>query len=100
MDNSTMDNEQIHKWTMLQRTHLNNDKLHTAQKTPRTSKMDTFSMNTIHNPNIPQVLQAYGEFFHTQTSYGMHGYFLSFMFSHIPGSDNSRMLEMKKHLGW
>jgi hypothetical protein len=32
--------------------------------------------------------------------HGWHGYFSSFMFSQIPGSDASRMLEMKKHLGW
>jgi hypothetical protein len=31
---------------------------------------------------------------------GWQGYFLSFMFSQIPGSDASRVLEMKKHLGW
>jgi hypothetical protein len=35
-----------------------------------------------------------------QMDRGWHGYFLSFMFSHIPGSDASRLLEMKKHLGW
>jgi hypothetical protein len=33
-------------------------------------------------------------------AYGWQGYFLSFMFSQIPGSDASRVLEMKKHLGW
>jgi hypothetical protein len=32
--------------------------------------------------------------------FGWHGYFLSLMFSQIPGSDASRMVEMKKHLGW
>src|SRR5262249_44802402 len=31
---------------------------------------------------------------------GWNGYFLSFMFSQISGSDASRLLEMKKHLGW
>jgi hypothetical protein len=31
---------------------------------------------------------------------GYHGYLLTFMFSQILGSDASRLLEMKKHLGW
>ena len=57
-------------------------------------------MNTFKHHNIQRLLHEYGDFVNTQISHGMHGYFLSFMFRHIPGSDNSRMLEMKKHLGW
>jgi hypothetical protein len=57
-------------------------------------------MNTFNNHNIQRLLQEYGNFFHDQIAYGKQGYLFSFMFRHIPGSDNSRLLEMKKHLGW
>ena len=58
--------------------------------------MDTF-YNSHH---VQQLLQAYGTWVHDYMAYPWHGYFLTFMFSQIPGSDASRMLEMKKHLGW
>jgi hypothetical protein len=58
--------------------------------------MDTF----FNSHQVQRLLQAYGQWVLDYTAYGWHGYFLSFMFSQIPGSDASRMLEMKKHLGW
>jgi hypothetical protein len=63
----------------------------------RNSKeMDTICNNT----EIKKLLQSYGQLVHDHMDCGWHGYFLSFMFSQIPGSDASRMEEMKKHLGW
>jgi hypothetical protein len=58
--------------------------------------MDTF----YNNHQVQRLLQAYGNWVHDYMAYGFHGYLLTFMFSQIPGSDTSRMLEMKKHLGW
>jgi hypothetical protein len=56
-------------------------------------------MDTIYdNRQIQRLLQCYGDMVRDYMELGWHGYFLSFMFSHIPGSDASRMLEMKKHL--
>jgi hypothetical protein len=52
------------------------------------------------NYQVQRLLQAYGQWVHDHMDHGGHGYFLSFMFSQIPGSDVSRILEMKKHLGW
>ena len=49
---------------------------------------------------IKCVLEGYGNMVRNYLELGWHGYFLSFMFSQIPGSDASRMLEMKKHLHW
>jgi hypothetical protein len=51
-------------------------------------------------PRVQRLLQGYGNMVRDRMELGWHGYFLSFMFSHIPGSDASRMQEMKKHLGW
>lgn len=58
--------------------------------------MDTY----YSNHQVQQLLQAYGKLIHDRIDQGWLGYFLSFMFSQIPGSDASRMLEMRKHLGW
>jgi hypothetical protein len=58
--------------------------------------MDTF----YNNYQVQRLLQAYGNWVRGHMDRGWHGYFLSFMFSQIPGSDASRLLEMKKHLGW
>jgi hypothetical protein len=59
------------------------------------------SMDTLYNNyRIQQLLQAYGQWVHDHMAYGWHGFFLSFMFFQIPGSDVSRMEEMNKHLGW
>jgi hypothetical protein len=58
--------------------------------------MDIFCNNT----KIKTLLQSCGQWVHDHMACGWHGYFLSFMFSQIPGSDASRLLEMKKHLGW
>jgi hypothetical protein len=49
---------------------------------------------------VQRLLQAYGNWVRGHMDRGWHGYFLSFMFSQIPGSDASRLQEMKKHLGW
>jgi hypothetical protein len=57
---------------------------------------DTFYCNNW----VQKLLESYGQWVHDHMTYGWHGYFLSFMFSQIPGSDASRILEMKKHLGW
>jgi hypothetical protein len=58
-------------------------------------------LNTLSNDhNSKQLIQAYGDFVHTLIAYGWHGYLLSFMFAQIPGSDQAKMLEMKKNLGW
>jgi hypothetical protein len=58
-------------------------------------------MDTYHNNHqIQPLLETYGQWVHDHMDRGWHGYFLSFMFSHIPGSDASRMQEMKKHLRW
>jgi hypothetical protein len=57
-------------------------------------------MDTLYNNHqIQRLLQGYGQMVHNHIELGWHGYFLSFMFSHIPGSDASRLQEMKKHLG-
>jgi hypothetical protein len=63
--------------------------------TPNNNEMDTFYNNT----RVKKLLQSYGQWVQEHAACGWHGYFLSFMFSQIPGSDASRMLEMKKHLG-
>jgi hypothetical protein len=58
-------------------------------------------MDTIYNNHqVQRLLQGYGKMIRDHMDLGWHGYFLSFMFSHIPGSDASRLQEMKKHLGW
>ena len=46
------------------------------------------------------LIQAYGQWVHDYTAYGWRGYLLSFMFCQIKESDEKRMLEMRKHLGW
>jgi hypothetical protein len=51
-----------------------------------------------NNHQVQPLLQHYGIMDCDRMDQGWHGYFLSFMFSQIPGSDASRMLEMKKHL--
>jgi hypothetical protein len=57
-------------------------------------------MDTLYrNHEVQRLLQGYGSMVRDHMELGWRGYFLSFMFSHIPGSDASRMLEMKKHLG-
>jgi hypothetical protein len=63
--------------------------------------MDNNSMDTFYyNHRIQPLLQAYGQLVHDHMAHGWHGYLLSFMFCQIPGSDVSKMLEMKTHLGW
>jgi hypothetical protein len=58
-------------------------------------------MDTLYsNHQVQPLLKAYGTMVRDRLEHGWHGYFLSFMFSHIPGSDASRMQEMKKHLRW
>jgi hypothetical protein len=58
-------------------------------------------MDTLYNNHhVQQLLQAYGQWVHDHIAYGWHGYLLSFMFSQIQGSDESRMEKMKTHLGW
>jgi hypothetical protein len=52
------------------------------------------------NHQVQLLLQAYEKFIHDRIDQGWHGYFLSFTFSQIPGSDASRLQEMKKHFGW
>ena len=60
------------------------------------TEMDTY----YNNYQVQRLLQAYGNWVRGHMDRGWHGYFLSFMFSQIPGSDASRLQEMKKHLGW
>jgi hypothetical protein len=58
-------------------------------------------MNTLPiSQNTQQLIQAYGQWVHDHMAYGYHGYLLTFMFSPIPGSDQTRILEMKKRLSW
>jgi hypothetical protein len=58
-------------------------------------------MDTLYsNHQVQPLLKAYGTMVRDRLEHGWHGYFLSFMFSHIPGSDASRLLEMKKQLRW
>src|ERR1700734_1958057 len=64
--------------------------------TGNTIEMDT----SYNNYRAPNLLQGYGQWVADHMAGGYHGYLLTFMFSQIPGSDASRMLEMKKHLGW
>jgi hypothetical protein len=59
-------------------------------------KLDT----PYNNYRKHSLLQAYGLWVADHMAHGYRGYLLTFMFSQIPGSDASRMLEMKKHLGW
>jgi hypothetical protein len=59
-------------------------------------KMDT----SYNNYQVHSLLEGYGQWVTDQMAHGYHGYLLTFMFSQIPGSDASRMLQMKKHLGW
>jgi hypothetical protein len=65
-------------------------------KTGNNTEMDTY----YNNYQVQRLLQAYGNWVRGHMDRGWHGYFLSFMFSQIPGSDASRLQEMKKHLGW
>jgi hypothetical protein len=59
------------------------------------------SIDTSYNNYwVKKLLQSYGQWVHDHMDRGWHGYFLTFMFSQMPGSDASRMLKMKKHLGW
>ena len=64
--------------------------------TQQNISIDNFNNNT----GVRRLLESYGQWVHDDMACGWHGYFLSFMFSQIPGSDASRMLEMRKHLGW
>src|SRR5580698_2410044 len=59
-------------------------------------KLDT----PYNNYRKHSLLQAYGLWVADHMAHGYRGYLLTFMFSQIPGSDASRMLEMRKHLGW
>jgi hypothetical protein len=65
-------------------------------KTGNNTTMDTF----YNNHQVQRLLQSHGQCVRDYMDPGWHGYFLSFMFSQIPGSDASRLQEMKKHLGW
>jgi hypothetical protein len=56
--------------------------------------------NFYNSHHVQRLLQAYGQWVHDHMAYGWHGYLLSFMFCQIHDSDDGRMLEMKKHLGW
>jgi hypothetical protein len=82
--------------------HRRNDRNHgkaasyKAMNTGKTVKMDT----SYNNYRVPNLLQGYGQWVAEHMDHGYHGYLLTFMFSQIPGSDASRMLEMKKQLGW
>jgi hypothetical protein len=67
-----------------------------SMNTGNTVKMDT----SYNNYRVQHLLQGYGQWVAEHMDSGYHGYLLTFMFSHILGSDASRMLEMKKHLGW
>src|SRR5208282_5579368 len=59
------------------------------------------SMNTFNNSHHAQLLlNSYGQWFHEHMAYGWNGYLFTFMFGQIQGSDENRMLEMKKQLGW
>src|SRR6266853_180738 len=57
-------------------------------------------MNTFHNNNTQLLITTYGQWLNQHMAYGWNGFFLTFMFGQMPGSENSRMLEMKKQLGW
>jgi hypothetical protein len=58
-------------------------------------------MDTSYNSyRVQSLLQGYGHWVADHMDYGYNGYLLTFMFSQIPGSDASRMLEMKKQLCW
>jgi hypothetical protein len=70
--------------------------LRSYSKTGNNATMDTF----YNNYRIQRLLQGYGNMVREYMDRGWHGYFLSFKFSQIPGSDASRLLEMKRHLGW
>jgi hypothetical protein len=56
--------------------------------------------NMYNDHNITMVIEAYGEWIHEHMAYGWSGYFLSFMFDQMQGSEYDRMAEMKKTLGW
>jgi hypothetical protein len=49
---------------------------------------------------ITRIIHSYGEWIDDHINRGWQGYFLSLMFSQLPGSDASRMVGMKTHLGW
>src|SRR5262249_46189001 len=72
-------------------SHLN----HTTQ--------DLITMNISNNSSfshtISNLLRAYGQWVHDDLDNGFHGYLLSFTFDQIQGSDQTRLLEMKRQLG-
>ena len=67
-----------------------------SMATVKNGTTDTFCETN----QVQQLLQSYGQWVRDHMAYGWHGYLLTFMFSQIPGSDASRMLERKKYLGW
>jgi hypothetical protein len=74
----------------------NNRSTENHKLTGNNRKMDTF----FNNNQVQRLLQAYGKLVHDHMDQGWYGYFLSFMFSQIPGSDASRLVEMKEQLRW
>jgi hypothetical protein len=91
-----MNNCQMSQFTTVAFQHRKNVPMN------KLNRFDTLNRsNTLPNDHDSrQLIQAYGDFIHNYIAYGWHGYLLSFMFSQIPGSDQAKMDEMKKHLGW
>jgi hypothetical protein len=50
--------------------------------------------------NNNTLIQAYENWIHDNIAMGYRGYFLTFMFSPLQGCDQTKLLEMKKRLGW
>jgi hypothetical protein len=50
--------------------------------------------------NEDNLIQAYGSWIDHHINIGFQAYFITFMFSPLQGSDQTRLLEMKKRLGW
>jgi hypothetical protein len=58
-------------------------------------------MSTLYNEHkVQQLLNSYGKLIDSHIAYGCTGYLFTFMFDQIPGSDSSRLSEMKKQLTW
>jgi hypothetical protein len=58
-------------------------------------------MRRFHNIQASQsLIHAYGQWIHDYRAHNWNCYFFTFVFDNIPGSDTSRIGEMKEQLGW
>jgi hypothetical protein len=60
--------------------------------------------NHTNNPNSTndhdQLINSYGQWINKHISDGWDGYLFTFMFDHLVGSEQAKLIQMKTHLGW